>query len=51
MKNQKKVKFIGGGMYSNCSIIEAIQIGEKILDKKWMLLSSKPRIGDHMVCI
>ncbi len=51
MKNPKKGEIynIGGGMYSNCSLIEAIQIGEKILDKKMNYsLSSKPRIGDHI---
>lgn len=51
MKNPKKgeVYNIGGGMYSNCSMIEAIQIGEKILDKRMNYsLSGEPRIGDHI---
>ncbi len=39
---------IGGGRFSNCSIIEAIQIVEKKINKKINLtFNKKPRTGDH----
>jgi CDP-paratose 2-epimerase len=40
---------IGGGRYSNCSMLEAIQIGEQIAGKSlaWNY-SETNRIGDHM---
>ena len=49
----KKPKFsavynIGGGRYSNCSIIEAIQLIEKITNFKIKLkYIKKSRLGDH----
>lgn len=40
---------IGGGLSSNCSILEAIQIGEKITGKAFHYkYSDQPRIGDHI---
>lgn len=40
---------IGGGRYSNCSIIEANKIMENISNKKTKLIfESKPRSGDHI---
>jgi CDP-paratose 2-epimerase len=40
---------IGGGRYSNCSIIEANKIIENISNKKTKLVfESKPRSGDHI---
>jgi CDP-paratose 2-epimerase len=40
---------IGGGRYSNCSIIEANKIMENISNKKTKLFfESKPRSGDHI---
>lgn len=40
---------IGGGRFSNCSILEAIQVCEKIADRKlkWSYAESN-RIGDHI---
>ena len=40
---------IGGGRFSNCSILEAIQVCEKIADRKlnWGYVESN-RIGDHI---
>jgi len=40
---------IGGGRFSNCSMLEAIQACEKIADKKlnWSYVESN-RIGDHI---
>ena len=39
---------IGGGLDSNCSMLEAIKIGEKISEKKFKYqYSENPRIGDH----
>jgi CDP-paratose 2-epimerase len=39
---------IGGGRFSNCSILEAISIVEKKISKKIKLFFEKnPRIGDH----
>ena len=50
-KNPKsgEVYNIGGGIESNCSVIEAINIGEKISGKilKYKI-DSKNRIGDHI---
>ena len=39
---------IGGGRDSNCSMLEAIELGEEIArpDLRWTL-SDKNRIGDH----
>ena len=43
-----KVYNIGGGTYSNCSILEAIDLIEKKLSIKIKKnLIQKPRIGDH----
>ena len=40
---------IGGGVESNCSMLEAIKIGEDIVNKKLNhRYSSKSRIGDHI---
>tara|TARA_Y100001970_G_scaffold290848_1_gene425962 strand:+ start:1238 stop:2287 length:1050 start_codon:yes stop_codon:yes gene_type:complete len=40
---------IGGGRYSNCSIIEALNLVEKITNIKIKkILVNQPRIGDHM---
>jgi CDP-paratose 2-epimerase len=40
---------IGGGVNSNCSMIEAIKIGEQVADKKLIYdYSERPRIGDHI---
>ena len=50
MKNPKKgaVYNIGGGQFANCSIIEAIEIGEKITGNKLNFKYEKiSRIGDH----
>jgi len=40
---------IGGGRFSNCSILEAIQVCERIADRKlnWSYVESN-RIGDHI---
>jgi CDP-paratose 2-epimerase len=39
---------IGGGRFSNCSILEAINLVEKKISKKIKLVFEKnPRIGDH----
>ena len=39
---------IGGGLDSNCSMLEAIKIGEKISEKQFKYqYSENPRIGDH----
>lgn len=40
---------IGGGRFSNCSILEAIQVCEKIADRKlnWGYVESN-RVGDHI---
>ena len=44
-----KVYNIGGGRYSNCSIIEALEIVEKISNIKIKKrLISKNRVGDHI---
>jgi len=50
-KNPKigEVYNIGGSRYSNCSIIEAISLIEKITDKKMKLnYINENRIGDHI---
>ena len=50
-KNPKKGEIynIGGGTYSNCSILEAINIIEKITKLKIKIkYDSKNRIGDHI---
>tara|TARA_B000000532_G_C18870153_1_gene408077 strand:- start:876 stop:1943 length:1068 start_codon:yes stop_codon:yes gene_type:complete len=50
-KNPKygEVYNIGGGVESNCSMIEAIKIGEEISGKKLNYkISSENRIGDHI---
>jgi len=50
-KNPKKgeVYNVGGGRHSNCSIIEAISLCEKITEKKLSFsYSNKNRIGDHI---
>ena len=50
-KNPKygEVYNIGGGVESNCSMIEAIKIGEEISGKKLNYkISPKNRIGDHI---
>jgi CDP-paratose 2-epimerase len=40
---------IGGGMDSNCSMLEAISIGEKIVNKEmYYEYSQTPRTGDHV---
>ena len=40
---------IGGGRYSNCSIIEALNIFEKLTNiKVKRQIIKKPRIGDHI---
>jgi len=40
---------IGGGRYSNCSIIEALNIVEKLTNIKIKReIIKKPRIGDHI---
>ncbi len=40
---------IGGGMDSNCSMLEAISIGEKIVNKEMHYeYSQTPRTGDHV---
>lgn len=40
---------IGGGLHSNCSILEAIEIGENITNKKLNFsYLDKPRKGDHI---
>jgi len=40
---------IGGGLDSNCSIIEAINIIEEITNQKIkILMNKKNRIGDHI---
>ena len=40
---------IGGGLYSNCSILEAIDIIEKFTNKKIKTyVNKKNRIGDHI---
>ena len=50
-KNPKKGEIynIGGGRYSNCSIIEALNIFEKItnIDVK-KIFKKEPRVGDHI---
>jgi CDP-paratose 2-epimerase len=49
-KNPKigEVYNIGGGMYSNCSMIEAIDLCERLVGKKLnYTYDDKPRIGDH----
>ncbi len=39
---------IGGGLDSNCSMLEAIKIGERISEKQFKYqYSENPRIGDH----
>jgi CDP-paratose 2-epimerase len=39
----------GGGRYSNCSILEAIELAEEITGKKMNFsYSEKNRIGDHI---
>lgn len=46
--NQGVVYNIGGGIYSNCSILEAIKIIEEISGKKLnYTISDIPRVGDH----
>jgi CDP-paratose 2-epimerase len=50
-KNPKigEVYNIGGSRYSNCSIIEAVSLIEKITDKKMKLnYINENRIGDHI---
>ena len=50
MQNPKKgeVYNIGGGRVSNCSVLEAIELGEKILNKTLKYKISKfNRVGDH----
>ena len=50
-KNPKygEVYNIGGGLYSNCSILEAIKLGENIANKKLNFsYLDKPRKGDHI---
>ena len=40
---------IGGGRYSNCSIIEALNIVENLTDVKIKRkIIKKPRVGDHI---
>lgn len=40
---------IGGGRFSNCSILEAIQVCEKIADRKLNCsYAESNRIGDHI---
>ena len=40
---------IGGGLFSNCSILEAIKYIESVRNIKIKLnYTSKPRIGDHI---
>ena len=40
---------IGGGLYSNCSILEAIDIIEKFTNKKIKTyINKKNRVGDHI---
>ena len=51
IKNQKKERVfnIGGGLYSNCSILEAIDIIEKFTNKKIKTyVNKKNRTGDHI---
>jgi CDP-paratose 2-epimerase len=39
---------IGGGAYSNCSVLEAVEMCEKITGKKMKIaFNDTPRIGDH----
>ena len=46
---QSQIYNIGGGKFSNCSILEAIKICEKIGKKKFKYkIISKPRSGDHI---
>lgn len=50
-KNPKSgvVYNIGGGNNSNCSMLEAISIGEQVAEKNLnYTYSEKPRIGDHI---
>jgi len=49
-KNPKKgiIYNIGGGKYSNCSLLEAISISEEIIGKKLdYKVIDEPRLGDH----
>ena len=48
-KNYGEVFNVGGGIYNNCSVLEAIQILERISKKSFdYSISKKNRTGDHM---
>ena len=47
-KNYGEVFNVGGGIYNNCFVLEAIQILERISKKVLIILFQKNRTGDHM---
>jgi len=50
IKSQKKEKYIiGGGLESNCSMLEAIMIGEEVSNQKLNYdYIDDARVGDHI---
>lgn len=47
-KSNGEVYNIGGGLYSNCSVLEAIDLVQQYTDKKMNINFKENRVGDHM---